>query len=521
MPRRLRAGGRSGRPRARAAGGALQTLVVRLRPRPGGCSWSLVALLAWRCAAASAAARRGARAGLRHRLARAGTWWLYISLHVYGGLPALAGRRWRCAAVRVLSLYLAAAWRRFARGAQRGRCADALLLRGAAGCSPSWCAACFFTGFPWGAGGYAHVDGPLAALAPGSASTAWASSSRFVGALARRWCARCGAAVRCSLVGARGAGRAGRCVRHRRPQALHAPDRHARPSTLLQGNIPQDEKFAARHRHAAALAWYARAAAAARPTLVVTPETAIPLLPAQLPQATATRSPQRFAAGAQAALVGMPLGDTTRATPTRWSGFDARARASGALSLRQAPPGAVRRIHPAGFHWFTRDDEHPAGRLQPRRRSAQPSFPWHGERARAQHLLRGPVRRGARGALRRRGAGADDLRQREQHRAGSATRSRSTSTCRSAACARSSSSGRCSARPTPAPPRSSTIAATSRTRCRRLTRGVLAGERAGPRRRSRRMSRWRVARSGCGRCWRSRADRRRHAPRGAARRSAD
>jgi len=92
-------------------------------------------------------------------------WWLFISMHTYGGLPAPLAAIAVLALAAALGLYyaVAAAW--FVVRGPQGRVTGALvfaalwtlaeLVRG------SW-----FTGFPWGAGGYAHVEGPLAALAP-------------------------------------------------------------------------------------------------------------------------------------------------------------------------------------------------------------------------------------------------------------------------------------------------------------------------------------------------------------------
>jgi apolipoprotein N-acyltransferase len=52
---------------------------------------------------------------------------------------------------------------------------------------------------------------------------------------------------------------------------------------LLQGNIPQDEKFIPGQGVQLALNWYAEQLLATKEPLVVTPETAIPVLPQQLP----------------------------------------------------------------------------------------------------------------------------------------------------------------------------------------------------------------------------------------------
>jgi apolipoprotein N-acyltransferase len=52
---------------------------------------------------------------------------------------------------------------------------------------------------------------------------------------------------------------------------------------LLQGNIPQDEKFQGGTGIPVALDWYGRQLRASTASLVVAPETAIPVLPQQLP----------------------------------------------------------------------------------------------------------------------------------------------------------------------------------------------------------------------------------------------
>ena len=168
-------------------------------------------------------------------------WWLFISMHVYGGLPA------PLAALAVLLLagflaldYALAAvlWRRGASGRPWRDAAlfaalwmGAELLRGT-----------LYTGFPWGAGGYAHVDGPLAALAPWvgvygiGAVAAWAAYllSLLVQQPARgSW--RYWVAVVAS------AGLLAACNVHTRLATPEPAGPRLRVG-LLRGKIPQDEK---------------------------------------------------------------------------------------------------------------------------------------------------------------------------------------------------------------------------------------------------------------------------------------
>ena len=100
--------------------------------------------------------------------------------------------------------------------------------------------------------------------------------------------------------------------------AFTAPLPTAQPFTvtLLQGNIAQDEKFRGTTGIPDALNWYGRQLLAANTSLVVTPETALPLLPRQLPEGFVDTLTDRFSAQprpgtpATAALIGIPLGSS-------------------------------------------------------------------------------------------------------------------------------------------------------------------------------------------------------------------
>jgi len=109
----------------------------------------------------------------------AGTfWWLYISMHTYGGLPAPLAALAVFALAAALALYYAAAcalYQRYAPGARAGRA----LLFAALWLLAELARGIWFTGFGWGGSGYAHVEGPLAGYAPWvgvygiTAITAW------------------------------------------------------------------------------------------------------------------------------------------------------------------------------------------------------------------------------------------------------------------------------------------------------------------------------------------------------------
>jgi apolipoprotein N-acyltransferase len=240
----------------------------------------------------------------------AGLWWLYISLHVYGHLPGWMSALAVALLAALLALYYAIAafaWASLRRGTPL---ADALQFA-AAWLLAELARASFFTGFPWIAGGYAHTTGALAPWAP------------FVGVYGLgALSAWLGAAAALALSSLRG--RPGDPPRRRALAALLAPAAlvaagAALPQdftrstgllavTLLQTNVPQDDKFEDAHVRAA-LAWHAGRLAAATGQLVVTPESSLPVLPSQIDFDTWRSYEKPFEAPGRAALVGTFLGD--------------------------------------------------------------------------------------------------------------------------------------------------------------------------------------------------------------------
>jgi apolipoprotein N-acyltransferase len=284
----------------------------------------------------------------------AGVWWLYISLHRFGGLPAWMTVLAVLLLAAALSLYLAAACAAYARWRRGALVADSLLF------AAVWMLAelargVLFTGFPWVASGYSQVDAPLAALAPwlgvygiGAVVALVAAGFGNLGQLmpGRRW--RTGAALvaALALIGVVG------------------PVNFTQPAgrmnvTLVQTGVPQDEKFAS-ERLPATLAWLADTLRAARGELVLAPETAIPLLPEQLTQfdpAWWDTLRQAFVQPGRHLLLGLPLGDYTRGYTNSVAGLSAQAAAAGT-------PGGFYRYDkhhlvpfgefiPTGFRWFT------------------------------------------------------------------------------------------------------------------------------------------------------------------------
>ena len=306
----------------------------------------------------------------------AGVWWLYISLHRYGGLPAVLAAAAVLLLALGLSLLLAAAMWAAARWRSNRPVPDAALF------ACAWLAAelargTLFTGFPWIASGYAQVDGPLAWLAPWIGVYGIGAVGAFVAALAAAtW--RAGRSWRkpaLALVVAAAAATL---------PGWNGPIDFTRGATtlrvaLLQTDVPQDEKFAL-ERLPQTLTWLADALTSARAELIVAPETAIPLPPDELAQVQPAywQALQTYFSrpGAPAALVGMPLGDPR-------SGYTnsvvALAPSGTPYHYDKSHLVPFGEFIPTGFHWFTEMMSIPLGDFNRGPRDP-PSFVWHGER---------------------------------------------------------------------------------------------------------------------------------------------
>jgi apolipoprotein N-acyltransferase len=338
---------------------ALQLLAV------GGFAWQL----------ARAAPGRAALLGGLFGTAWLGCsiWWLFISLHRYGGLPAWMAGAAVLALCVGLALCLAAAMAAFARWRRGAAMPDALLF------AAVWLLAelargTIFTGFPWAASGYAHVDGPLAALAP------WVGvyGMGFVGAALPAWVAlqpaprlawRCAVAVGV-LLG----------VAHFAPVAQFSAPTGTLTLSLLQSNVAQDEKFAPEFLPQS-LAWAGEQLLAARGELVIGPETVIPLLPAQLDPGFWQPLLAHFQQGQHAALIGLPLGDEVLGYTNSVAGVsrDTAALPGGFYRYDKNHLVPFGEFVPTGFRWFTQMMNIPLGDFNRGPRAAA-SFVLRGER---------------------------------------------------------------------------------------------------------------------------------------------
>ena len=303
----------------------------------------------------------------------AGTWWLFVSMHRYGGLPAPLAVLAVLALAAALSLYLAAAaaawvrWRPGSPWADAGAWAALWLLAELA-------RGVLFTGFPWVASGYAMVDSPLADLAP------WIGVYGIGAVLAFA------AAALARLAGPHLAKTAGPAVvavlafvaLAVLPVASFTRSTGELDVALLQTAVKQDEKFVL-DRLPETLGWVGAEIVKSPAALTLAPETAVPLLPSQLEDFAPGYWPglvQHFpAGGARVALVGKPLGSFSE-------GYT-----NSVVALGTAAPYRYDKHHlvpfgefvPWGFRWFVRMMNIPLGDFS-RGRVDSPSLAFAGQR---------------------------------------------------------------------------------------------------------------------------------------------
>ncbi len=324
----------------------------------------------------SSGARQAALAGWLFATAWiAGTcWWLFISMYTYGGLAAPLAVLAVLGLSAFLALYYGAAAAWYRAWAPALPAPARALLFGAAWLLAELLRGNWFTGFPWGAGGYAHIDGVAPWLAPwvgvyGVGALAAVVAAGLAGRLAaRRWT---GAAVLAAVAVACS------CGPLLLPARADAVPGQRLTVALLQGNIPQDEKFQPGSGVPIALKWYAEQMQAAKAALVVAPETAIPMLPQDLPEGYGEALQKRFATGAQALLFGIPLGSMSDGYTNSVLGFAPGAAVPYRYDKHHLVPFGE--FIPTGFHWFTRMMNIPLGDFN-RGGTGQPSFAWQGQR---------------------------------------------------------------------------------------------------------------------------------------------
>ena len=239
-------------------------------------------------------------------------WWLFISMHIYGELHAALAAAAVALLAIALALYYALAGAIYRRWCHQGL---SVYLR-ALSFASLWMLAellrgNLFTGFPWGAIGYAHVDSPLRHWLPWVGVYGVSALAAFVSMLVTAkqaehlekpthtwmW------AVRLALLA--GLAYMWWTASTQQPTAKQDQSEQALHVALVQGNVPQDLKFGAAVPQA--IADYRKELLGNTADFIALPETAIPVLADNLPEHFWSELKQHFAHHQQLALIGVPM----------------------------------------------------------------------------------------------------------------------------------------------------------------------------------------------------------------------
>ncbi|MFT0168777.1 apolipoprotein N-acyltransferase [Paraburkholderia mimosarum] len=390
---------------AAAACGALNTLSFAPTPHGG---WLAIAIFAlfyfWltRTTGWKSAMFTGWAFGFGNFVT--GVWWLYVSMHFYGGMPAvLAG-----AALALFSLYLglypalaALVWSFCAGHAKNGRSGDlpfsptwhGAFAFASAWALGEWARGYVFTGFPWLSSGYAQVDGPLAGFAPivGVYGVGWVLAlvaALIVQALLRARNLKQGSTAQVHTTPPRGAiatpallavaviaaGLLLSLVSWTQPSGTPLNVR------LLQGNVKQEMKFS-ESGMVDALNEFQKLITEKPADLVITPETAVPVLVQEIPEKFG-RDIRAFADGTHTAILFGAVGGTItpegRVTDYTNSLFGITPGQNGLYRYDKHHLVPFGEFVPWGFRWFVNLMNIPLGDFA-RGAPVQPPFPVRGE----------------------------------------------------------------------------------------------------------------------------------------------
>ena len=321
-------------------------------------------------------------------------WWLTHSMHVYGGLSMVAAALAVMALAGALALYMTVALGYVATRvtsqatAPSGRhpiaCALAVT---AAWTLAEWLRAKWFTGFPWGELGYAHLT-KWGWLAPITGVTGVTALVVFSAAwVASAWCGPSKPAGFRWTVHQVMPWIAFALVIVGLPPAMQpSPEQwgtgnRTHTVALVQGNVDQSAKFGS---HAARdMAWYAAQVAATTATLTILPETAFPTLPETVPAGVWRDLIRSHNNQEKATLVGIPvqIGDDVFRNEAWLINSESRAGPLADLpQYRYAKQHLVPfgELSPPGFRWFTSQLDIPLSEFKPGGTN-QPGVQWQGE----------------------------------------------------------------------------------------------------------------------------------------------
>jgi apolipoprotein N-acyltransferase len=304
-----------------------------------------------------------------------GVSWVYISLHVYGQMWAWLAGLATAVFAAILALYPA-----LALGCAH-RFVAAPSLRLLAGLPAAWTLTeslrgVLFTGFPWLASGYAHADGPLAAYAPlagvhGITLIGAVLSASLVAAIRFRYAppaAYAGAAlIAALLLGGLQFGSIAWTQPFGKPINVR----------LVQGNIPQDQKFGPESVDRAHDVYFSLMSRPGAVDLVALPESVYPIPLGYLPDRI-TRDLFGYVQDRNAALVfGIFIEEPASHYYNSAIGIAPGRQGAQRYSKRHLVPFGE--FIPFGFRWFVDLMEMPIGD-QERGQRVQPPFELAGQR---------------------------------------------------------------------------------------------------------------------------------------------
>ncbi|PUA20416.1 apolipoprotein N-acyltransferase [Glaciimonas sp. PCH181] len=280
-----------------------------------------------------------------------GVYWLYISMHVYGGMPGWIAALAVALLALLVGLYTGTAaaitvWLRNRWSASS--LITALAIFPALWALNEWCRGWLFTGFPWLVSGYAHTTSPLAGYAPIIGVYGIGAIAAFIsGCLALLPKKKLPSLIAIAVLLA---GFGLHTINWTEPSGKPISVR------LLQGNIPQEMKFDPA-RIDQALDLYKNLISAAPADLIATPEIAVPLLQTQLPPEYLPAIAQFAQQSGSHIALGIPITDGPNLYANSVLGFSPETAPS---STDKSTIYRYDKHHlvpfgefiPYGFHWF-------------------------------------------------------------------------------------------------------------------------------------------------------------------------
>ncbi|MGD2137084.1 MAG: apolipoprotein N-acyltransferase [Gammaproteobacteria bacterium] len=236
----------------------------------------------------------------------AGVSWVYVSVHGYGHVPAVAAIPVTLLLVAFMSLFPAFLGLLLRRYCHADSWLMAVAVLPAGWILAEWLRGWLFSGFPWLNIGNSQIDGPLAGYAPllGVYGTGWAAAltAGLLVMLLRR---RLRVAGLLLLTAIWGGGHLLGTVEWTQPRA------GTLKVALVQGNIPQEEKWAPENMLDTLTRYVELTFAQTGTDIVVWPETAIPAFLDQVQDNFIPYIEKRLEAADMSLLTGIPVLDRT------------------------------------------------------------------------------------------------------------------------------------------------------------------------------------------------------------------